>query len=93
MSLWHCPVHGLSGPMPCCGQSSYASIEPPKLMRRLCFHCATEVSEYAGDPGKWPHIVGIDDQSGVGRTFCGACVSKAVIALLATQANPEGNAK
>jgi hypothetical protein len=27
MSLWHCPIHGLSGPMPCCGQSSFAQIQ------------------------------------------------------------------
>jgi hypothetical protein len=28
MSLWICPMHGLTGPMPCCDQSSFAQIQP-----------------------------------------------------------------
>lgn len=51
-------------------------------MKRRCFACGCEVRETAGDPGKWPHIVGINDATGVGRTFCGSCVSVAMIAHL-----------
>jgi hypothetical protein len=33
VSLWQCPVHGLSGPMPCCAQSSFASLHPTETNR------------------------------------------------------------
>jgi hypothetical protein len=33
MSLWHCQVHVLSGPMPCCGQSSFAQIVSPEMRK------------------------------------------------------------
>lgn len=35
MSLWHCPVHGLTGPMPCCGQSSFAHFPPMTRKQRF----------------------------------------------------------
>jgi hypothetical protein len=29
VSLWHCPEHGLTGPMGCCAKASLARIEHP----------------------------------------------------------------
>ena len=29
MSLWHCPEHGLTGPMGCCPKASLATITLP----------------------------------------------------------------
>lgn len=28
MSLWHCPEHGMTGPMACCGKSGLVHISP-----------------------------------------------------------------
>lgn len=50
MSLWFCEVHGLTGPMACCGKSSRATIQSPPCGKGTFNGPAASIAKYGFAP-------------------------------------------
>jgi hypothetical protein len=41
----------------------------------ICVSCQKATNSLAGNPGRWPHRVGVPDTQGEERVFCGTCAA------------------